>query len=153
MIFKKFLICLILSQTSNAFAFDVCDSDGFKKTDIGWIRSVKSNKDIYIEFKVSKEELEKDGALETNGIASSLARDAASNAYYKIFKSVNPPPYINSDLVYKNTESFVSTCWLKKFYGYRTLLSNFQWVESSPQSDEDMLPAVKDLLRRKQLIE
>ena len=152
MIFKKAISILILSQASGAFGFDVCDANGFEKKDIGWIRTVSVYKNIFIDFKVNKDEMEQDGLAVTSDISLVLAKDMASNAYYRLYKSVNPPPYSNADLIYSKTEMFVGNCWLKKTYGFRTPLSTFHWSDAGSSSDNDMLPAVKDLLRRKNLI-
>lgn len=152
MIFKQAIAILILSLASGAFAFDVCDTNGFEKTEIGWIRTVSVNENIFIDFKVNKDELEQDGLPAAPDIATALSKDLASNAYYRLYKSVNPPPYSNADLSYSKTELFVGNCWLKNTYGFRTPLSTFQWSEADSSSGSDMLPAVRDFLKRKQLI-
>lgn len=153
MISRGFILGLLVFQISSAEAFDVCDKHGFDKVEIGWIRTVSANQKIYVDFKVNIDELEDNGLVATPDIAPSLAKDAASTAYYRLYKSVSPPPFINADLVYKNTEAFASTCWLKKTYGFRTPLATFQWVEPSSSDEIDLLPPVKELLRRKHLIE
>ena len=142
----------MLSQASTTFAFDVCDTNGFERSEIGWVRSVSINKIFFIDFKVNKDELEEDGLPTTPDLQATLAKDLASNAYYRLYKSVNPPTYSDAVLTYSNTETFVGNCWLKKTYVFRTPLNTFHWSKVDSNSDADMLPAVRDLLKRKHLI-
>ena len=152
MISRIFILVLLAFQIVSAEAFDVCDKHGFEKAELGWIRSVSVNQKVYVDFKVNIDELGENGIAASPDIAPALAKDAASNAYYKLYKSVMPPASEKLDLIYSGTQAYLSTCWLKKTYGFRTPLSTFQWAEPS-SSDDDYLPAIKDLLKRKQLID
>lgn len=152
MISRRLILVFLMLPITNASAFDACDRNGFEKVEIGWIRSVSVNHKIYVDFKVNIDELEENGLGVSSDVAPALAKDAASTAYYRLYKSVNPPSSSNVDLVYMNTESFLSSCWLKKTYGFRTPLSTFQWVETNVGDGNDHLPPVRELLKRKQLI-
>lgn len=151
MISRGFILLLLTFQIANVEAFDVCDKHGFEKADLGWVRTVSVNQKVYVDFKVNIDELEENGIAASPDIAPVLAKDAASNAYYKLYESVMPPASGKLDLIYTGTQTYLSTCWLKKTFGFRTPLSTFQWAE--PNSSDDYLPAIKDLLKRKQLID
>jgi hypothetical protein len=152
MIFRIIIVMLFTFEIANADAFDVCDKHGFDKSNIGWIRTVSLNQQTYVDFKVNIDELNDQGISVPLDIAYALAKDAASNAYFNLYKGLRPPESDNHDLIYSDTQAFSSSCWLKKTYGFRTPLSNFKWVSLSSSDDDEFLPAIKDLLRRKQLI-
>lgn len=86
-------------------------------------------------------------------IAPVIAKDSASNAYYNFIKSIMPPPYESADLQFSSTESFSAICHSKKTYGYRTPLASFKWVKKGSESNEELLPTVKEFLRKKHLID
>lgn len=152
MISKWGIVGLLAFHVTTAQAFDVCDKEGFKSADIGWIRTISVGEKVYVDFKVNTDELSENGLEATNDVAPSLAKDAASAAYYKLFKSMFVPDFDESDLVYGKTEAFLSTCWLKKTYGYRTPLSTFHWVQTSPEN-ANYLPPIREFLKKKQLID
>lgn len=108
------------------------------------------NKNIFIDFKVNKDDLEQDGLNVSRDFGAVLAKDLASNAYYRFYTLVSPPPFSNADLIYSNSQLYIGDCWSKRVYGVRTPLNTFNWSRSD--SDADMLPAVRGFLQKKQLI-
>ena len=84
MISRIFILVLLAFQIVSAEAFDVCDKHGFEKVELGWIRSVSVNQKVYVDFKVNIDELGENGIAASPDIAPALAKDAASNAYYKL---------------------------------------------------------------------
>lgn len=149
---SRALAILTMAYSSLLYAFDVCDQHGFEKFGGGWIRSISNSKGTYVDFKVNLIELENEGVDVGIDVAPSLAKDRASNAYYKFFKSISPPPFEGADLEFSSTESFSAICRFTRTFGYRTPLNSFKWVEKAGESEVEMLPAVKDFVRKRHFI-
>jgi hypothetical protein len=145
------LLALPLIAASCAVnAFDVCDSNGYQRQAIGSIRQLKSNGLDYFEYKVSENELQSDAPIASKEMLNSVARDEAISAMYKRFMESNPPSESNgSDLLYSEMESSNKQCSGIFFYAFRVPVQRMSWSEKSENGNDEMLPAVRKMLKDK----
>jgi len=134
-------------------AIDACDAQGYRNLKIGAIRDFREDGNAYFDFRVGKDNLGDDGAPTTDNVAYSEARDSAVHAFAEAFRTIAPAPAPDADLEYSHIESASARCQLSRFFAFRVPVRSMHWKAERPGGTDGMLPAVKDLLRQKSLVQ
>ena len=150
---QTFVALLLVGVSNPVAAFDVCNSDGYRRLKLGELRFIQRNGNSYVDYRVKKADLETDEPPMSQEMISAVARDAAVTAFYDAFKAIVRPPAPDADLRYAGLESFVSRCSASSvFFGYTVAVKSLSWV-GNERKDGGMPPSVRALLPVQQLVD
>jgi hypothetical protein len=154
-IFKSIAMtsALLLIGTSNSKAADICNERGFESVPDGQLRVENDATGQRIEFRTSADKLSgRYGSGEISALPA-IAGQAARDAIYAEFARVSRPPTDGASLQIRGMQSVAAICDGVKVFDFQVPLSGLQWRTAREQSDDEMLPPIRQFLRDNGFIE
>lgn len=101
----------------------------------------------WIEFRTSAAELRDRFTPDAVPARQVTAEQAARNAIYAAFARIVRPPTTDTSLEIRGMQSVAASCGGVEEFDFEVPLSGLHWQSTSKQSNDDMLPPIRQFLR------